>query len=258
MVRVLIGLALAAGAWLLTFRAPPAVLLAIATVVTVLALREYFVIAPAGGARPFEKLGYAGGLLWLLLPNLDRGYFLSLFLILLLANGILGGLPLRAVLPAAGLTVAGVLYVAGPMLWGLLLHDFSPHWLAFVLLVTAIGDASAWAVGKKFGRHKLAPLISPLKTWEGTLSSVVIGTGSGVTYAAVFLSGQTGHFEAAVLALAANVFGQLGDLVESALKRADKRKNSGRLIPGHGGILDRIDSLLFAIPVLYGYLQYIK
>lgn len=258
MVRVLIGLALAAGAWVLTFRAPPAALLATAAVVTVLALREFFVIAPAGGARPFEKLGYAGGLLWLLLPNLDRGYFLSLYMILLLATGVLGGLPLRAVLPAAGLTVSGVLYIAGPMLWGLLLHDISPHWLAFVLLVTALGDASAWAVGKTFGRHKLAPLVSPQKTWEGCLSSIVFGTGSGVAYAAVFLGGQTGHMEAAALALVANIFGQLGDLAESAIKRADKRKNSGQLIPGHGGVLDRIDGLLFAIPALFGYLRYMR
>ena len=167
MIRVLVGLALGVFAWSLVFLAPPPVLVAAVAVVAILALREFFAIAAAAGTRPFAILGFAGALLWLLLPGLDRGYFLSLFLILLLGAGVLGGRPLRSVLPAAGLTAAGLIYVAGPMLWGLLLHGMSPHWLAFAFIVTAVGDSAALAGGMALGRHQLAPRISPHKTWEG-------------------------------------------------------------------------------------------
>lgn len=258
MVRILIGLLLASAAWLLVFRASPPIILASVAILALLSLREYFGILAASGMRPYPILGYAGALIWLLCPNLDRALFSSLYLILLLGTGVLAGRPIQSVLPSAAVTAAGVLYIAGPLLWGLLLHDLSPHWLVFVLVVTAVGDTMALAVGKTIGRRSIAPVVSPSKTWEGTIASVIVGPGAGTTYAAVFLTGEIGIVEAAVLAIMINVFGQIGDLAESALKRTAEMKNSGQLLPGHGGVLDRIDGLLFALPALYGYLQFLR
>ena len=258
MVRILVGLLLASAAWLLAFRASPPIILASAATLALLSLREYFGILAASGMRPYPTLGYAGALIWLLCPNLDRALFSSLYLVLLLGTGVLAGRPIQSVLPSAAVTAAGVLYVAGPLLWGMLLHDLSPHWLVFALVVTAVGDTVALAIGKTIGRRPIAPVVSPSKTWEGTIASVIVGPGAGVSYAAVFLADSIGNVEAAVLAIVINVFGQIGDLAESALKRTAEMKNSGQLLPGHGGVLDRIDGLLFALPALYGYLQFLR
>ncbi len=219
------------------------------------ALHEFFVIARKGGGRPFVLAGHVGAILWLLLPNLDRGYFITLFAVAVLGLGVFARLRFEEILPAAAITVIGLLYVAGPLLWGILLHEFAPHWLFFVMLVVAVGDISAFAFGRLFGRTKLAMRTSPGKTWEGTVASAIVSTGVGAGYASQFLSADIGVIEAAVLAFVANVAGQLGDLSESALKRAAHVKDSGTILPGHGGLLDRIDGMLFAIPVGYGYVQ---
>jgi len=257
-VRILIGLLLASAAWLLAFRASSPIILGTVAILALLALREYFGILVESGMRPYPTLGYAGALVWLLCPNLDRALFSSLYLVLLLGTGVLAGRPIQSVLPSAAVTAAGVVYIAGPLLWGMLLHDLSPHWLVFALVVTAVGDTIALAVGKTIGRRSIAPVVSPSKTWEGTIASVVVGPTAGSAYAAVFLAGEIGNMEAMVLALVINVFGQMGDLAESALKRTAEMKNSGKLLPGHGGVLDRIDGLLFALPALYGYLQFLR
>lgn len=258
MTRILIGLLLAAGTWAMVFLAPQPVLVGGVAVLTVLALREFFGIAPAGGARPISTLGYAGALVWLLVPTVDRGFLASLLAIVFLGTGVLARLPLATILPSAGVALAGVVYIAAPMLWGLQLHAMSPHWLVYAVLVTAVGDTAALAVGKLIGRRKLAPAVSPAKTWEGTIASAVAGTAAGGIYATAMLGGELGTIEAFALALVVSTVGQIGDLAESAIKRAAGKKNSGNLLPGHGGILDRIDGLLFALPAVYGYLRFFR
>ncbi len=149
-----------------------------------------------------------------------------------------------------------------------------PSLVAFLLFVVWAGDTAAYYAGRAWGRHKMAPSLSPGKTWEGAIASVV---GSVVIAAALFglatlmqepsnsevLSWLQRALPSAVLSypdeiwywlgLAAmiNVAGQVGDLAESALKRSAGVKDSGNLLPGHGGILDRIDALLLAAPVLW-------
>ncbi len=255
MKRVLTGLLLAIGTWALVFLVPGwAFSLAVAGL-SALALHEFFDIATKGGMRPFAVAGHVAALLWILLPNLDRAYFATLVAIVLLGAGVFAQLPFPSVLPAAAVTVAGVLYIAGPIFWGILLHGISPHWLFFVLLLIAVGDIAALSVGRKFGRRKLAPRASPQKTWEGTVASVVVSTAVGTYYASTFLALDAGPVEFAILSVAVNVLSQVGDLVESALKRAAGVKDSGTVLPGHGGILDRLDGILFGIPVAYGYVQ---
>ena len=127
----------------------------------------------------------------------------------------------------------------------------------FGLMVNWVGDTGAFYVGRKFGRHKLAPSISPGKSWEGAAASVVTGVAFGMIYLPLTIRG-TSLLAAGLLALAANAAGQVGDLAESALKRGAGVKDSGNLLPGHGGLLDRVDSTMFALPVLYSLLTVLR
>jgi phosphatidate cytidylyltransferase len=257
LVRIVTGLLLAAGAWALAFKAPKAALVAMVVVLSALALHEFFGIAAKCGLNTLQVAGQTGAALWLITPNLDRGYFATLLLIALLGAAVLERVSPKELLPTAAVTLAGVVYVAGPMLCGMLLHDISPHWLVFVFVVVGVGDSVALVVGRSVGRHPLAPLASPRKTWEGTVASVVAGTLVGAWYAATFLSQDLPLLEAALLALSVNSVSQIGDVTESVLKRAAGLKDSGNILPGHGGLLDRVDGLLFAMPAAYGYLQFL-
>jgi len=137
-----------------------------------------------------------------------------------------------------------------------------PSLVTFLLCVVWAGDIAAYYVGRAFGRHKLAPLLSPNKTWEGALGSVagsLLAAGAllglehllKVWFNSAKLSYPEELWYWLVLALVVNVAAQLGDLAESALKRSVGVKDSGALLPGHGGVLDRIDALLLAAPVLW-------
>lgn len=151
----------------------------------------------------------------------------------------------QAVLPA----LLGVLYVFGPLYLAILLRNISPHLLMFALLLSWAGDTVAMYVGKSIGRHKLAPVISPNKTWEGAIGSIAGSMIAGAIYAH-YLIPTIPILTVLILAAFGNVAGQLGDLFESWLKRRANIKDSGSSLPGHGGWLDRIDAMLFTIPVI--------
>jgi len=117
------------------------------------------------------------------------------------------------------------------------------------LLLSWAGDTAALYVGKAFGRHALAPRVSPAKTWEGAAGSVAGGVIGGALYAHYWIrSAPLG--QVLILAAAGNIAGQIGDLCESAIKRGAGVKDSGNTLPGHGGWLDRIDSSLFSVPAV--------
>ncbi|KRM55698.1 phosphatidate cytidylyltransferase [Lacticaseibacillus sharpeae] len=122
--------------------------------------------------------------------------------------------------------------------------------LMFALLIVWLTDSGAYIFGRAFGKHKLWPAISPNKTWEGSIGGVVVALIFAAIYTYFF---PLGHKLITVLAVALfmSIWGQLGDLVESALKRYYGVKDSGKILPGHGGILDRFDSLLFVLPLLH-------
>ncbi len=127
-------------------------------------------------------------------------------------------------------------------------------WILFVLVVTVAGDAGAYHIGSLIGRHKLYPIVSPKKSVEGSIgglfASVVVGSAVGL----IFLK----NMPLAILfffSLAVAITGQIGDLIESMLKRNSGKKDSSALLPGHGGILDRLDSLIFSFPVMWALLQ---
>ncbi len=160
---------------------------------------------------------------------------------------------LAKALPRAGLLLTGVLYVFGCWKCAILLRQINPHWLMYALLVNWTGDIGAYYIGRHFGRHKLAPRVSPNKSWEGSAASVAASVLVAGAYLAYFIPGF-GIGRALALTVVANAAGQFGDLAESTMKRGVRVKDSGTLLPGHGGFLDRVDSTLFTLPVVYAWL----
>jgi phosphatidate cytidylyltransferase len=135
------------------------------------------------------------------------------------------------------------------------LLEHGPEWIFLLAMITWGTDSGGLFVGKIIGRKKLAPAISPNKTIEGAVGGVFLGIGMAILAHYWFLR----FFplkEVIVLALVLSIAGQIGDLVESMFKRANQVKDSGSLLPGHGGVLDKIDSFIFTIPLLYYYLTY--
>ena len=154
------------------------------------------------------------------------------------------------VLPSAGIFVIGVLYIFGAWTTAILLRQYSVGWLLFAIVINWIGDSAAFYFGKSFGRNKLAPSISPGKTWEGAIASLIIGS-FGAVCVLHYFTPEANLFKASIVAVLANCAGQVGDLAESAIKRGAGVKDSGSMLPGHGGMLDRVDSSLFSMPVVY-------
>lgn len=163
---------------------------------------------------------------------------------------------LEEALPASAVCVLAVLYVG--MLAGALLQlrlafgDQGPKLVFFLFLVVWAGDAGAYYVGRSLGRHQLSPRVSPKKTIEGTLGGIVVSLlAAAIMQRTFFPEFPLGHALAAAGLLSA--CGVVGDLVESMWKRSAAVKDSGTFLPGHGGFLDRSDSILFTAPILYAY-----
>jgi phosphatidate cytidylyltransferase len=151
-----------------------------------------------------------------------------------------------------GIRLLGYLYAAVLPSYFLLVRGLPEgvHWILWTMTVTAVGDTAAFYVGSFWGRRRLIPRISPNKTVEGALAGLAGNLVGGGVYAAILFPPLFGG-SGIGLALVVGVMGQLGDLCESMLKRSGRVKDSGGMLPGHGGILDRLDSLLFSIPVVY-------
>jgi phosphatidate cytidylyltransferase len=151
----------------------------------------------------------------------------------------------------------GVVYIFGSWKCAILLREIGPYWLLFALAINWVGDIAAYYVGKSIGKHKLAPRVSPGKTWEGAAASIVAALAFGAVYLHRFAPGVS-WIEALAISALSNAAGQFGDLAESALKRGANVKDSGTLLPGHGGLLDRVDSALFTMPAVYVYLRLVQ
>jgi phosphatidate cytidylyltransferase len=161
--------------------------------------------------------------------------------------------PLVEALPAAGISSSALLLVAFPLSFAVRLHGWGgegPRLLLFALVITWAGDSVAYFVGRAMGKHPFAPHLSPKKTWEGAVASFAGSLLVGFAFS-WWLSAPVPHLLA--MAGVGNVAGQAGDLLESAYKRSAGVKDSGALLPGHGGILDRIDALILAIPAVWYY-----
>ena len=252
MKRVLTAVLLGVPAGWVLFRGHSLLVFAIVGLIAVLTFREFLAIAGNHQLRHAGMVGYVAGVLLLAMPQVDAG-MLALTAMLVFTAAVPAP-DLAAVLPRAAVLLFGVIYVFAGWRCGLQLHHMTPHWLFFALVVSWIGDTAAFLVGSRFGRHKLAPRVSPAKSWEGFFASLLISVVFGILYLGRFLP-QIPLWERIAIASAANLAGQLGDLCESAIKRGAGVKDSGGMLPGHGGWLDRVDSCLFSMPVVYLWLS---
>lgn len=225
------------------------------TLCAMLCYREFCGIAEGFGIGGLGPVGYAAGLGVLAIRE-QGAVFLTVLALAVLSLATRSA-ELSQTLPRASALLFGVVYIFGPWKCAILLRDDGPYWLLFALAVNWVGDISAYYVGKNIGMHKLARRVSPGKSWEGAAASLVASVAFGVLYLRHFSPGMPVLWSAP-LAAVANIAGQLGDLAESALKRGAGVKDSGTLLPGHGGILDRVDSTLFTLPAVYVYLRLIR
>jgi phosphatidate cytidylyltransferase len=282
---VLIPLVLA-----LILRAPVPVLAVVAAIVALVTIHEFLKLTESYGVQPLRWPTYIFvGIFFLLLafnvgnekPLLSTAVFvyclgfaaaIAPFLFLTIA---MRRTELRSGYPAAAASVFAFTYIALPM--GMLVQ-LRQQWagafyLLYLLLVVWAGDILAYFVGKSLGRHLMSPRVSPKKTWEGAAASLAASLGVGwllfryaeqisstlLHYRLITRPGGMYGLEipdmgpVILLTIALNIAAQLGDLVESLIKRGAGVKDSGAILPGHGGMLDRIDAMLFAAPVLWFY-----
>lgn len=274
----------------LILRAPVWVLAIVAAIVALLTIHEFLKLTESYGVQPMAWPTYLFSVLFFLVLAVSSAGETALvsvgkFLVTLafcaaivpfiFLTRAMRGENLRAGYPAAAASVFAFTYIALPMGMLVQLRQQWPgaFYLLYLLLVVWAGDIFAYFFGKSIGRHLMAPRISPKKTWEGAVASVVasVGVGCLLFYYALPISSallqwrlidrQNGLFglerpamgPVIFLTVILNVAAQLGDLVESLIKRGADVKDSGSILPGHGGMLDRIDALLFAAPVLWYY-----
>ena len=247
--RVLTGLGLMAFALYAIFWSQPWVFAAIVAMMAVGCYHEFVTIANAQGELGPLKSGYVIGLLYIIDPSLSR---LLAVLVLMVALRLAD---FRKSVYFAGAVTLGVVYTFGAWRCAIDLRAINPYWILFALAINWVGDIAAFYVGRSIGRHKLAPRISPGKSWEGSVASMAAAIGMGVAVHAKLGLGLTLP-EMIALSMLCNVAGQVGDLAESALKRGSNMKDSGSILPGHGGLLDRLDSSLFTMPVVYYFLTF--
>jgi phosphatidate cytidylyltransferase len=290
MKRILTAAILIPMVLLAVFRAPLWLFLLISVVVALLAVFEYLGIAASYGFEPFRLLTYIyTAALFVVYYYAFHGFesgaallagilLLFLFAPFLLMIAMMGREDLKAAMPGAAMSYMALPYIGMPLLLMAIMRDSPRGWVfvLFTFFAVWVGDTAAMYVGKSMGRHKLAPRISPGKTVEGAVASLVFSVGvcclfahyvpeiaAALAKAHLLIDGQESLlidapvypraplWLAAVLALIINVAAQVGDLLESAFKRGAGVKDSGTLLPGHGGILDRIDALLLALPVAF-------
>lgn len=245
---------------------------ALAAAAMVFGLYEFYVLARKKDIKPDAAAGYLGSaalftIFYFATPTSQPRLDLETIAIVLVALTIgtliamtLRGAPFDKMIASSAATILGVLYVV--LLGGHLValrtgfeQTVSAHLLSFFFLVLMGADTGAYYVGRAFGKHKLAPTISPGKTWEGVAGGVV----AALALAAI------AHFWffrelplkwALPLAGVMAILGILGDLTESALKRGAAVKDAAKILPGHGGVLDRLDSLLFNAPLIYYFAHF--
>ena len=265
----------------LVWWAPALILAGIAAAVAILALVEFLNLGDRIGLRGFKLWTYfctvlifyaqfslgriethtlAGGVS---MVRDAAGGTLSIeatLLIFLFGSVVLGLLtkrPLHDVLPAIAIGSAALLFIVLPFSYIVRLDEIEPagrQLVLFTLVLVWAGDMLAYFVGKSLGRVPMAPMLSPKKTWEGALGNVLASMIVAVLFAKWM---QTDVITLLVIAGVANIAGQAGDLIESAYKRGAAVKDSGALLPGHGGMLDRIDSLILAAPAVWILYQWL-
>jgi phosphatidate cytidylyltransferase len=261
MKRVLTAAVLMAVLWVVIKKTTPAAFFALMAVGIGFAAWECYRLLESRGDRPFRVLGIVASLAlaWSFLEA--RPVFSTAVpLLAVTALAIVAGMARRetpdAMLRAASSTLFPVLFVGMTLgtVVGLRVRagDDGTDTLLLLLVCVICSDTAAYYVGSAIGRHRMAPVLSPRKTWEGAAGGLVASIG-GALVAHFWFYQRLGLAHALALGAILSAAGVLGDLAESMVKRAAGAKDSSALLPGHGGFLDRVDSLLFAGPALYYY-----
>jgi phosphatidate cytidylyltransferase len=239
--------------------APLSAFVGIAFVAMLLMLREYLGLIRSAGHPGLPWLAYllASAVTLAFCFHVPADSFVPLFALLALSAVLFTQKDPASALSASAFTVFGALYIGGLMgyLVGVRMADpegeTGSDLLMMLFVIIWAGDIFAYLFGKTMGRHKLAA-VSPNKTMEGAIAGLASSILASLACRYLF-AGQVPVIHAALLGAVVGILGQIGDLCESILKRAAGVKDSGTIIPGHGGILDRVDSLLFGAPAIYYY-----
>jgi len=241
---------------------PPAVLILMVLLATYLGLREFYHLALPDSKRIERQVGMGLGLILAMIVSLGNGEIISpFFVLLLLVLSILfmvTSTNLSSTISSMGIMFFGIFYVGFLLSHVSLIRNLADgkQWVLFLIATVWAADISAFLSGSLFGRHKLWPKISPNKTYEGLAGAIVGSVIVALPFAILFLP-KLEKGLCIFLAIGLGFLGQVGDFTESMLKRSAHVKDSGSLIPGHGGMLDRLDSFLFSAPFLHYSLLYL-
>jgi len=259
--RVLSGLLFLPIFYLFTWKLHPLYFLALVAVAAVLGQYEFYRMAQARGIRAHALLGSVLGALVVLnayhplFPSSGAFLFAACLIVIMVAR-LFSARPVEGAIEDVSVTFMGIVYVA--LLFGFQVSVRTGYdgrqWLVLIYFLIWASDIGAYSIGIPFGKHRLYEKISPKKSIEGLVGALAASAGMALLCQWWFMP-PVGKGALVGIALALAVAGTVGDLVESMFKRSAGVKDSGTLIPGHGGILDRMDSMLFAAPVLYYYLR---
>ena len=235
-------------------------------IVCIMALVEYFRVAfnksESSNSFSFQLLAFIIGPMIILAAYINSiDIILGIIIFNLLLSGLISLWRFKAdssVSKIVAKQLLGIIYIPLFLSCMVLIRNDADGiaWIFFLLTLVFAGDTGAFYVGRLFGQHKLCPAVSPGKTIEGAIGGLAATLGAGLIFINCFLKSLS-LGPSILFFLSIGVVGQVGDLFESELKRYADVKDSGSILPGHGGILDRIDALLFAAPVAYFFKEYI-
>ncbi len=261
--RVISGLLFLPIFYAVTWELPPVYFAALLMLTAAMGQYEFYRMARTRGSSPCAGLGILAGVLIILeayhpFPRGAEIFFMAGCIMLVMVARLFSRRPVEGAIDDIAFTLAGIFYVAVLFAFQILIRMGvdGKQWLVFLYFVIWASDIGAYAIGIPFGKHRLYEKVSPKKSIEGFAGALIASVGMALVCRIWFMQAiPFGIGEAIGIALVLAVVGTIGDLVESLLKRASGLKDSGGIIPGHGGILDRMDSMLFAAPILYCYLM---
>jgi phosphatidate cytidylyltransferase len=260
--RIISGLLFLPVFYLVAWKLPPVYFSVLVAAAGAVGQYELYRLARERGHHPNEALGIVLGALIILdfyhpLLPVPGTYFPVVFSVLLITIArLFSSRPVDGALEDIASTVLGVFYVALLFAYQIGIRNGGDgrQWLVFLYFIIWASDIGAYSIGIPFGKHRLYEKVSPKKSIEGLAGALAASAGMALLCRLWFMP-PIGMGEAVGIALALAMVGTIGDFVESLFKRAAGVKDSGTIIPGHGGILDRMDSMMFAAPVLYYYLK---
>ncbi len=255
--------------FILITRAGGFAFLALIDLVIVLGMLEFYGMMRAKGMHPYRGIGVLSGITlstYIFFRSGQYANFVFTFIVIALMGLELARKDNRRAVYHVSTTIFGIIYVAYLSCHFVLLRELPnqvgvpySQGASFVFLVFAVtwaSDTGAYTIGSFFGKHTILPRVSRNKTWEGALGGVLFGAAAGYL-ASITFAGYLAAWEGVVMGVLASLVGLLGDFFESMLKRDAQIKDTSHIIPGHGGVLDRFDSLLFTGPLIYYFLKFV-